>query len=405
MIKALFYSIEKYLNTFLLAVFGFILADKISIDDYGLYSNSEAIAGILSIFALSGLDQITQRELVRKEFRKDEILYTSLIIKILSIVIASFAIILILPDIYKNKELLLLVYIISISMFLKGFLFLSSYLICDDEYKLYTYIGVMASLISFIIKIFVLYYFNSIYYIAICLSIEPVILILFYTRFIIKSCKLTLNISTKLLRLYWIEGRFLIFSGAMILVYTRVDQVMIGQLLSKEDLANYSLSLKVLTLFIIISTVFNLKFIPSLKKDCVRKYIVYKEMLVLTFLFSIILSIINYYMSPFIIEFFYQNKFSDAIEYIKYLTPIICLTFLLSTTGRILVTENLAKIAFERNLCAFILNIILNLLLIRYLGVKGAIIASIVSYLTSSFIYLLLKKETRKIFRDICNEL
>lgn len=404
MIKAIFYSFEKYFNTLLLAIFGFIFASRISINEYGLYSYAEAITGMLSIFALSGLDQITQRELVKNTFEKDDILFTSLLIKIISLILACLFMILILPEIYENKVLLFLVYILSVSVFLKGLLFLSSYLICDDKYKLYAYIGVVASLISFSVKIIILYLFDNIYYVAFCSILEPVILILCYIKYIFTNYSVKWSISKILLRIYWDEGRYLIFSGAMILIYTRVDQVMIGQLLPSEDLANYSLALKVLTLYIIISTVFNLKFLPALKKDSNTKYKTYKDMLILTFIFSVVLSIINIYFSPFIIQYFYQEKFDSAIKYIEYLTPIISLTFLLSTTGRILVTENLAKIAFERNLCAFCLNIMLNFLLIKYIGVTGAIIASVISYLTSSIVYLFFKKETRKIIRDICNE-
>ncbi|MCT9037336.1 oligosaccharide flippase family protein [Enterobacter cloacae] len=64
--KSVFYMFEKYANVVYLALFTFVMARVLNVEDFGIISNAEAIVAIISIFSFQGLEQLVQREIVNK---------------------------------------------------------------------------------------------------------------------------------------------------------------------------------------------------------------------------------------------------------------------------------------------------------------------------------------------------
>jgi len=62
------------------------------------------------------------------------------------------------------------------------------------------------------------------------------------------------------------------------------------------------------------------------------------------------------------------------------------------------ISENLSYLALYRNVSGAIVNVILNLWLIPGYGVKGAAIATLVSYCMTSYIFDIFNYKTRKTF-------
>lgn len=381
----------------LLALFGFILANSISESEFGVFSHAEAIVAILSVFSLQGLDQLVQRELIQRNFSEGEIFGTCLILKLLIAVIVLVLFYILIPIIYEPSLLLWLIFILINNNVFRTFHFFSSLLICEDKYIKYSIIGITSATISFVVKLIVLEYFNNFYSIAFSMIIESGLLFIFYIALYTKYRTGKLGFSKPFLRVLYSEGRYLILSGVIIILYTKIDLVMIGNFLSNNDVAEYSLSTKVITLFLIVGSVFNLGYVSKLNVNSSHYARICREMILLTFVLGISITLFSYIFSPLLLNAFFPNKYINAQDYVMALSPVIFFGFLLSTTGRILIVEGLAYVGFMRNLLALIANVILNYHYIPLYGVYGAIFSSIISYIISSFIYLFLDKKSRTV--------
>jgi O-antigen/teichoic acid export membrane protein len=66
--------------------------------------------------------------------------------------------------------------------------------------------------------------------------------------------------------------------------------------------------------------------------------------------------------------------------------------FLGVASGKYLIAENYTKITFVRTFFGMIVNVVLNLILIPKYGIKGAAMATLISYFVSVFFMVLIPK-------------
>ncbi|HCN41947.1 MAG TPA: hypothetical protein DIS95_06050 [Proteus vulgaris] len=401
---SLFYFLEKYISVFFIAILGFLLAKILTPSDFGILNNAEAIIAIFSIFSLQGIDQLIQRELINKKRYINSIMYAAFIIKAISILLYFILFCFFCFFSYKNdSNLIKLLILLTPLIVAKGFLFFSSTIITENKYKNFFYIGAITYSIFFIIKFIFIFYFRNIYILAFLMSLEGATLSLIYflhykNQYSFSSEKLYFFIK----KMYK-EGMFLTLSSAMIIIYSKIDQIYIGAMLGYIELSQYALSSKILMLYIIPSTVFTMSYIHKLTKKNENYASIAKDMLIKSIILGIILAIICAITTPWLIDLLYGNKFDEAKKYILLQCILIPLSFLLNTTGRILVIEKMSKFIFYRNIIALIINIIFGFLFIKYLGAYGAITITIICYMLSSFIFILIDKKTFFIFKRILN--
>ncbi|MBG3090575.1 oligosaccharide flippase family protein [Proteus terrae] len=399
---SIFYFLEKYISVFFIAILGFLLAKILTPNDFGMLNNAEAIIAILSIFSLQGIDQLIQRELTHKKKYINSIMYAALIIKSASIFLCTIFIIVLF--IFKSdNNLIKLLTLLSPLILARGCIFFSSILIVENRYKSFFHIGAIIYTIFFILKIIFIFYLKDIYILAFLMSLEGITLSIIYYIYYRRQHSLSNKKLCFFIKQLFKEGIFLTLSSAMIIIYSKIDQIFIGSLLGYVELSQYALSSKILMLYIIPSTVFTMSYIHKLTKKNESYSKIAKDMLIKSIILGIILAIICAVTTPWLIDFLYGNKFNDAKKYILLQSILIPFSFLLNTTGRILVIEKMSKFILYRNIIALSVNIIFGFLFIKYLGAYGAIIITIICYMLSSFIFILIDKKTFFIFKRILN--
>lgn len=100
-----------------------------------------------------------------------------------------------------------------------------------------------------------------------------------------------------------------------------------------------------------------------------------------------------------IINILYGNKFtkaSDVFEIYTWCTPFVFLTV---ASGKWFIAENMALMAFARNLLAAITSIMINYYGISNYGYISAAYAAIVSWLISGLIFDTLSHKTRTLLK------
>lgn len=388
-----------------LALFSFLLAKVLSPTELGILGNAEAIITIIAIFSLQGLDQLIQKELIDAPNRRREIIIASFIIKIASVIISMVIYSYILYNADEEKQKILLIFA-PIILF-RSLSFLSSLLIVDNKARIFFLIGAFSYSISFLIKIYILIVYRDIILTSYTIVIEAIIPCILYFTYNISTNKHNHSNRKKIIfyiKKIWRDGFYLVLSSAVLITYSKIDQLIIAHYIDYKYLGEYILSSKFLMIYIIPSSVLTMSFAAKLVKKNNDYYCVAKKMLKETLYYSLVLTILCAVTSPFIIMYIYGDTYQQSIYYIIAQSLLIPLNFILNTSGRLLINENMSKFILQRNILALIINIILSLVLIPIYGVWGGIITTIICYSLSSFIFILTNKKSRSILRKIINE-
>jgi len=180
----------------------------------------------------------------------------------------------------------------------------------------------------------------------------------------------------------------LIFGSTLAInIYMIVDNILLGYLTNMENVAFYSLSVKLVKIPITLLTVVSPVLIPSIinllnnnKKEEVK--ILINKSIELALSFSIPLIVIFLALAPEIITIFAGNKFNESIIIIRYLTPLIILLSLSNIFGlQILIPLKKDFIFLKIVTLGLFINLILNFMLIPIYSYFGAVISSIVTEL------------------------
>lgn len=398
----IYYSLEKYINTASLAIYSFFVAKLFGPDIFGYISHKEAIIGVLSILALQSIDNIVQRELIHKASKTVEIISSGIFIKLVFVAISCGILLFMSFENYDDEIRSNIVWILFVMIPARSLTFLSSYLVVNNKAETFLIVGLSVTAISAIYKIFILYNHFDINYVIFGLVIDYVLYAIFYSFLLLKYGVIRFVINKEYMEVFIKEGLILSLSGAMIILYSRIDQIMLAQISGFNEVGLFSLSNKILFMYVVISTAFNLALIPKLNKSSADYHYQIKRFGRITFQLGAFMMMLNLIVSPIVINVFYGDKYIETEYLVALSSPIILLTFLSSSTGKILVMEGMSRHALYRNVLALISNVILNLILIPLWGAKGAVVASITAWFLSSAIYPFFHPETKSTFKIFC---
>ena len=216
-------------------------------------------------------------------------------------------------------------------------------------------------------------------------------LIFAYRKFGLKITEWKLNLT--LARSIFSDSWPLMLSGAAISIYMKIYQVMIGKIIGERQVGLYAAAVKISEIWyfipiIICASVFpaivNSKNDPPLYKKRLRN--LYWLMFSLAASLAIPISLLA---KPIVSVIFGPGFLPSAGALQIHIWAGIGI-FLGVALSQYLISENLNIINFIMTLSSAVLNIILNLFLIKSWGINGAAFATLVSYLSipvSFFIY------------------
>ncbi len=182
----------------------------------------------------------------------------------------------------------------------------------------------------------------------------------------------------------------LIFSGLMIMLYMRIDQVMLGQMVDDKAVGIYSAAVRLAEIWNFIPMIIAASVFPALvrsrelgeggHRQRIQQF--YDLNAVLAYIISFPVAL----MAPLLIAGLYGNAYQGAEIILGIYIWSSIFVFLGVARGQYLVTEGLLKFSLLATILGAGTNIGLNIFLIpRYQGV-GAAIATVISYFISGFL-------------------
>jgi len=393
---------DKFLRLGVGLVVGVWIARYLGPFQYGILNYALAFSVLFGTISGLGLDGIVVRELVNNPDMRDEILGTAFVLKAISgivvLCLSSITISLIKPG---DSITIWLVFLSSAGFIFQAFMVIDFYNQACIQSK-YTVISLNTSfLVISACKVILILMKAPLITFGIAGLIEVIIgmslLVLFFNRnseyFSLK--KFSLIRTKSLLKDSWP----LILAGFAIIVYMKIDQIMIGDIIGNEAVGIYSSAIKLSEVWYFIPMVITSSIFPAIldaKNKSEKVY--YKRLQQLYFLMvwvAILIAIPITFLSEKIIIILYGQAYASAGIVLSIHIWAGIFVFWGVASSQWFLTENLQKYSFYRTVIGAIVNVGLNFILIPIYGVIGAAIATVISQMISSFLSEAFYKKTR----------
>jgi len=360
--------------------------------EFGLLSYATAFAALFSAFSTLGLDGIVIRELAKHPERKDVLLGSAFVLKLAGSLVAVFATVLSI-SIVRHGEFLT---IWMVSIVSAGFIFQSVNVI--DYYfqsKVQSRFSVFALNAAFVlitvVKVTLLLESARVIFFAWAalgeITLAALFLLLAYRvdHNEIRSWRYDRQIASELLRSSWP----LIFATIALIIHARIDQVMLGDMISNEEVGQYSAAMRLIEVFSFVPMIIVSTLSPHVAKAKSTSETLYHKRLsevyrAMTFTF-LLTAIPIFVFGEKMVLLVFGNEYRGA----GYLLSLFAVRLFFTNFGvaktLFLTNENLFKYSLMTAIIGATVNIAGNYVLIPYYRSEGAIISTIISFSVTTF--------------------
>jgi PST family polysaccharide transporter len=369
---------------------------------YGTLSYALAFVMLFGPISHLGLDGVVVREIVNEPTRKQEILGTTFILR-LTAGIVCFAAAIILIVLIRPGDVLTrnLVGIIAFGFIFSAFDAIDIWFQSQIEVKYAVYAKSAGLTCSNIGKIFLilagaaLVSFAWISALEIIIGAIGLVIAYRYRGLLMRDWRFRLERARSLLSISWP----MILSGALFMIYLRIDQVMLREMVNEEAVGIYSTAVRISEVWYFIPVIVTTSIFPELVKSKRLGEGVYRARLQSLYDFLAwtampIVAALTIFSRPLIV-LLYGEAFAGGgviLAILVWPSPFI---FMREVYGRWLLTENLTKYFMLAHGAGAVVNVALNLFLIPPFGGIGAAIATVVSYAVGGYVICFVHPRTR----------
>lgn len=404
-IKNSFWLLSESIITMLISLLiGVVSARYLGPGNYGLINRFTPYISLANSICTFGLQSIIIRDISRNDSAENvrkilgSTLFFRLVLSIISIVcIDAYAFV-----ISKQGDSLLFIIAIlqSFSLVFNCYEIITYYFHAMLQSKYIAIATVLTSALVGVWKIALLISKASVEWFAFSTTLQAVLLFGFNYFFFRRSFRAKLKADWKMLKTMIGDGYHLLLASMGIAVYGQVDKIMIGSILGNKQLGYYTAAYAIATLWY---------FVPSAISNSMRSKIFsacddeeeYGKSNRVLFLIVTGLGVcagIGFMLIPTqLIGLLYGAEYLDA----KVALMILgwCGLFANIGTARSiwLVGKGLHRYSKNFTLMGAMVNIVLNALLIPWIGINGAAIATVISQFSVQMVFPLFFKDTRQV--------
>ena len=395
---------ERILRMAISLFVGIYVARYLGPERYGLLSYALSFVWLFSSLASFGLDDILVRELVKLPDQRQKLIGTVFWLKLFGTFVMGTAIATVLQFKMEDQQTYWLIAIITFGFLFQATNVVELYFQAQVQSKFTVRAQVVQLFITSLFKIFLVLSEAELVWFALALMLDQALVaVLFLIMYRWKVEKfpffyLNWNKTKLLIRDAWP----LIFSGVMVSVYMKIDQVMLKEMLNAKAVGVYAAAVKLCEAWYFVPTVFTASLFPAIISAKQKNEQLYKNRLQklydLMVWGSLGVALPTTLLSDWLIIILYGTEFKGAAVVLRIYIWAGVFTFLGVASFKWLIAENLQHISFYLYAIGSITNIICNWFLIPIYGISGAAFATFISYGIASYGGFVLFRKSRSNF-------
>ncbi|MAF16640.1 MAG: O-unit flippase [Marinomonas sp.] len=384
---------EQFLRIIAGLFVGIWVARYLGPEQFGIFSYALAFTAIFAGVAKLGLDGIVVRQLVNEPEKKEVYLGTAFWLKIIGAFLAMGVMALIVPFTSNDAITNLFIFIIASGLIFQSFEVVDFYFQSRVMAKIISICKVSQLCLSSCIKIYLVITQSELIWFVLVTTFDAISLSasyfiaykfrrgsFFYKHF-------DIGVARRLLKDSWP----LIFSAIVVMIYMRIDQIMIKEMLGEYEVGIYSAAVRLSEAFYFIPTLLSISLFPAILSAKKKSEKLYKNRLQLLYTLmvwiAVAIALPLTFLSDWLVIFLFGSAYKESGIILSVHAWSAVFVFLGVSFSKYLIAENLSKIALKRTFLGAIINVVLNIWLIPNYGVLGAAIATLISQLFANYIY------------------
>jgi len=392
---------QRVLSMVVALFVGVYVARYLGPERFGLLSYAASFVGLFTAFATLGLDGIMVRELVKAPERRDELLGTAFWLKTGGAILMWFGIAASVPFTHNDTQTNILIVIIAVAVVFQAFNVIDFNYQAEVKSKYVVYAQLVSLVVSSITKLVFVWIAAPLVWFAGVFLLDAVVRAIGLLAMYLKNTgkfwcwKWRWQTAKELLKDSWP----LIFSGMVISIYMKIDQVMIKEMLGAEQVGLYAAAVKLSEAWYFIPMAITSSVFPAIINAKKRGEAFYYERLQklydLMVWLAVAIALPTTFLAPWIIRVLYGTAFLPAAGVLSIHIWAGVFVGLAVIKGKWQVSENIVKYHMYGAVVSSFANIFLNYILIPYMGIKGAAIATLISQFISAYFINLFFSELR----------
>ncbi|EOQ97929.1 polysaccharide biosynthesis protein [Leptospira wolbachii serovar Codice str. CDC] len=403
--NSLWLIFDKILKSLVGLFVGVWIARYFGPENFGKFSYANSLIVLFATIVPLGTEGFLVRGLVKDKDKTDKLLSDSFFLHLFS---GSFLFIFACLTLYflrYNDELTFHIGLVLAVPILFRFLSVPRYFYeAQTEIKYVVYIENISFLVFSVIRIYLLINKLHILFFVFSFLFESLFsylsIFLFYIRGHRSFSRISVNIKSILDSLK--ESFPILISSLSIIIYMKIDQLMIGSILGDAPIGIYSVAVRLSEFWYFIPLGLTSSFFPTLiaKKNQSRSE--YLELLkflhIIVIFVSLVMAILIQFIGKDIISWLYGSPYIGASDVLKVYIWSGIFVFIGVAGGNYYLIEEKQSYVLIKSLAGLIVNIALNFIWIPLYGVIGAAFATLVSQLVASMFIPLFFREVRELF-------
>ena len=364
--------------------------------NFGELSYAISFVSIFSFIATFGIDAVLFRELAHTPEKKDALLGTALRLRTYTALLAIASCITSAVLFSPADVSFYLIVLISLTFLFQTFFIIQFEFQAAVYTKTISILAVAVTLILNILKVGVIYFDQGVIYLAATQLLESVLFSVGYVYLrkrhfgSLRAWYFDKHLAILLLKKAWP----LLFSTAFVLIYARIDQIMLKHILDATSVGLYDAAIRLIEVWNFIPGIIVSSLFPAIvyaRKHSQTEYSKRVRALFYLILFlTIAIALPIFLGAHLIVDLVFGSAFAASAGVLQlYIWAFIPLSFIL-LAKQVLLAEGATKVMFFISLLSMTVNVIGNYFLIPSYGIMGAAAATLISSTATGLVVSLL---------------
>ena len=379
---------------------GVISARYLGPSNYGTINYAASYISFFTIFCALGLEGIVVREIISKREQEGIILGSGIIMRLIAGVLSMVAVCIIVYFLNPDDHILLVVtFLQSIILPFNAFNLIDMWYQSNLNSKVSTIIRCISYTVMSLYKVFLLITGKSVEWFAFSTALDSLLIAIMFMIMYRKQGKRKLEFDLQTSKQLLRKSYHLIISTMMAVLYSQMDRVMIGKMMTQTDVGYYTAAATICNMWVFIPQAFANSARPVIMEVQEHNKGLYikrlKQLSGFIFWIGVLFSIAFTVLADFIILVLYGKAYSMAKEPLVILIWSTVFSSLSYPRSIWMICENKQNYTKHILIWGVIINLVLNYYGIKYFGIIGAAVATLFTEIMTCLIAPTFYKETR----------
>lgn len=390
----------RVINMLISLFVGLLTARYLGPGNFGLINYALAYTSFFFSLCTLGINSVIVKNFVDHPDEEGVTIGTTLVLRGISSILSSVMILGIVQFVDKEEPLtIVVVALCSIGLIFQIFDTFNYWF----QSKLQSKYPAMATTVAYIImsayKIVLLLLGKNVEWFAVATSVDYICIAIFLFVVYKRKKGPQLKFSVKKAKELLGSSYHYILAGLMISIYGSTDKLMLKQMLGESAVGYYSTAVQVCNLWVFVLSAIIDSLFPSIMELYAKDKAAFerknRQLYAIVFYCSVSVSVLFVVFGGIAIHIMYGAAYMPAVAPLRIVTWYVAFSYLGVARNAWVVCEEKQKYLKYLYLGAAVVNVILNVLMIPWLGTSGAALASLITQFSTILVFPFLIKDLR----------